>query len=105
MSDLSIMLSIDALDAGDLRAFTTTTADPSIGLSINAEIRDGSVLRSICGYGETFSEALADLWLQLTTQDDPRQYIVLRAGTSERRAVRWNGNGFKPQHEPDRAVS
>lgn len=103
MTDLSILLAIDALDAGDMRAFVTQTAEPAVGLSINVEIRDGCVLRSICGYGETLTDALADLWRQLTVLEDSRQYLVIRAGTEKRRAVRWNGHGFKPHYEPERA--
>lgn len=103
MNDLHILLEIDALDAGDLRTFTTQTAEPTIGLSISVEIKDGGVLRSVCGYGETMTDALANLWRQLTEMDDHRQYLVIRAGTEKRRAVRWNGNGFKPHYEPERA--
>ncbi len=103
MSDLSRMLAIDALDAGDLRAFVTQCGEQKIGLSPSIEIRDGGVLRSVCGYGEDFSEALGDLWRQLTEYDDSRQYLVIKAGGKERRALRWNGVGFKPVYEPERA--
>ncbi|MGQ3040583.1 MAG: hypothetical protein ACT6TH_15120 [Brevundimonas sp.] len=100
--DLFYMLSIDALGAGDLRAFATQSGDPRIGLSINAEIKSNSVLKSVCGYGETFSEALHDLWRQLTEYEYVTEYVVMKAGTAQRRAVRWNGQGFKPHHEDDR---
>lgn len=104
MTDLEILLSMDALDAGQLKTFVTQTAVPSVGISINVEIRDDGILRSVCGYGGSLSEALTDLWCQLTVLDDPKQYLVIRAGTSERRAVRWNGSGFKPHYESDRVV-
>jgi len=102
-SDLSIMLAIDTLDAGGLRAFVTVSDEPKIGFSPSIEIRDEGVLRSVCGYGEDFSEALYDLWRQLTEYDNSKQYLVINAGSEKRRALRWNGAGFKPVYEPDRS--
>jgi hypothetical protein len=105
MTDLEILLAIDALGAGDMRAFATRTSDPSVGLSINAEIKDGGVLRGVCGYGADFSEALSDLWRQLTVMEKITEYVVVNAGRETRRAVRWNGAGFRPQYEPERTAS
>lgn len=102
-ADLDVMLAIDTLDAGDLRAFVTQSGDQKIGLSPSIEVKDGGVLRSVCGYGEDFSEALHDLWRQLTEYDDHRQYLVIKASGKDRRALRWNGVGFKPVYEPERA--
>jgi hypothetical protein len=102
--DLSIMLAIDTLDAGDLRTFVTSMGEPKIGLSPSIEIRDDCVLRSVCGYGENFSEALHDLWRQLTEYDSSKQYLVINAGSEKRRALRWNGVGFKPVYEPERML-
>lgn len=103
MTNLERMLAIDTLDAGDLRAFVTQSGEQKIGLSPSIEIRSGSVLRSVCGYGETFTEALGDLWTQITELEDSREYLVIKAGSKERRALRWNGVGFKPVYEPERA--
>lgn len=101
--DLKTMLAIDALGAGDLRAFVTRSGEPSIGLSIDVEIKSGCTLRSVCGYGDNFADALADLWRQLTEMESRDEYLVINAGGKDRRAVRWNGAGFRPHYEPERA--
>lgn len=54
------------------------------------EVKEGSMLASRYGNGPTPQAAAEDHWTQLT-ELTPREYIVLDAGRSTRRAVRWNG--------------
>ena len=55
------------------------------------EVKEGPMLASRYGNGETPQLAVEDHWQQLTVLA-PREYVVLDAGSGERRrAVRWNG--------------
>lgn len=66
-----------------------------------AEIRDGPVLVSTFGNGATPSAAIDALWDRVTCLP-PGQYLVMKAGTAERRAVRWNGFMWAHVDEPQR---
>lgn len=106
MSNLFHLQAIDALGAGDLRAFLCTDGK-TFGLSIKAEVKSDGLLGSCCGYGADFNEALLDLFKQLTELPKGTDYIVLNSGAlfdaaAPRRAVRWNGAGWKPVQETQR---
>ncbi|MBD3817890.1 MAG: hypothetical protein IE912_03110 [Brevundimonas diminuta] len=102
VSEIEIAQRLDALDAGEWRAFLCTDGK-TLGISLRAEIRSGHVLRSTQGYGDTLGEALRSLYNNLTVLDEPSDYVVVNAGRADRRAVRWNGGGWKPVFEVDRA--
>ncbi len=52
------------------------------------EIKEGSMLRSCGGNGETPAAAINDSWLQCSK---PGTIIVLKAFQEDRREVTWNG--------------
>ncbi|GEM_PF-6361293 len=101
LTEILIAQRLDALDAGDWRAFLCTDGH-TMGLSLNAQIKSGSVLKGVCGYGPTLSEAMASLYHNLTDLELTTEYVVVKSGHADRRAVRWNGGGWKPVYEPDR---
>ena len=70
--------------------------------SCAGEIKDGGVLRSTMGNGATPEIAVLDLWTQVTTLE-PGQYIVTRAFTDARTAVKWNGFMWEPVVEKNAA--
>ncbi len=91
---------IDALEAGDVRLFLCTDG-VTVGASVNAELKQGSVLASLCGYGSSANAAVLDLAERLTKLEDFSHYIVVNAmGEGKRRAVRWNGTFWKSHYEP-----
>jgi hypothetical protein len=64
-------------------------------VSQNIEIKDKSVLKSVCGNGETPEEAVHDHWGQATSELESHEYLIARTywdgEVSKRLAVRWNG--------------
>jgi hypothetical protein len=58
---------------------------------IDVKETGGSVLTGTYGNGSTPQEAVEDHWQRLVDGLKPTEYLVVRAGDSERRAVRWNG--------------
>lgn len=97
LTDIEIMLRLDALDAGSVKVFACTDGK-TIGASVDAQIRDGSTMVSTSGYGATIPEAVRELFERLTKLESPLAYLVVRSGP-ERRTVRWNGGGWKPVPE------
>lgn len=59
------------------------------------EIKGKGILRSVSGNGETPEEAINDHWRQVT-ELPVGEYIVVCAGTPNRKAVKWNGFMWKP---------
>lgn len=64
------------------------------------DVKDGHVLYGEYGNGETPEEAILDHWRRLV-EDLPRnKYLVVRGGSDQRRAVRWNGFMWVAVQEP-----
>lgn len=72
-------------------------------VSQNVEVKDGSILSSVCGNGHTPEEAIEDHWKQLVDDLTSRQYLIINVGTKDRRAVKWNG--FMWQHVDERVAA
>jgi hypothetical protein len=70
------------------------------------EIKDKSVLKSVCGNGEDPETAICDHWQQ-ATELASHEYIIARTywegEVAKRRAVRWNG--FMWDHVEEKAVA
>lgn len=73
-------------------------------VSQNVEIKDGSMLRSVCGSGSTPQEAIENHWHDVTDDLGPR-YLVVHACGNDRRAVRWNGFMWAEVREPKAAAA
>lgn len=69
-------------------------------VSQNVEIKDGSILASVCGRGETPEDAINDHWNNTTTGLPRDRYLVLNAYRPNRKAVRWNGFMWNEVKEP-----
>lgn len=95
-SDLEVVQRLDALDAR-LRIFLCTDGK-TIGVSSDAEIKDGGTLGSSQGYGDTVAEALYAHY-RVLTELPVGQYVIVGRGASRRTAVRWNGGAWKQVHE------
>lgn len=63
----------------------------------NVEIKDGSILRSISGNGNTPREALEDHWEQLINLRK-HEYVILDPGT-KRECYKWNGEEWERYNE------
>lgn len=59
-------------------------------ISQNVEIKNGSVLESLYGNGTSPVDALNKHW-EILTNLEPGQYLVIRAMSENRQAVKWNG--------------
>lgn len=64
-------------------------------VSQSIEIKDKSVLRSVCGNGVTPAKAVDNHWDQVTFELASHEYIIARdyyeGEVAKRLAVRWNG--------------
>jgi hypothetical protein len=60
-------------------------------VSQRVEIKEKSILRSVCGNGDTPEKAISDHWDQATKNLGPDEYLVINVGSDNRRAIRWNG--------------
>lgn len=76
-------------------------------VSQSVEVKDNGVLIGSFGNGADPEEAVLDHWDTLTEKLAPHQYLVTRAMSGNRKAVRWNGfmwesvNETPPSHLPD----
>jgi hypothetical protein len=64
----------------------------------SVEIKKGGVLCSVSGNGNTPEEAIEDHWRKLT-ELKMGEYVIVCAGTPNRKAVKWNGFMWKPVAE------
>lgn len=64
-------------------------------VSQNVDIKDSSIMRSICGNGLDPAGAVDDHWKQATEELQSHEYLVAKqywdGEVSKRTAVRWNG--------------
>ena len=60
-------------------------------VSQGVEVKQKSVLRSVCGNGDTPESAIQDHWEQACEDLCHGEYLVVNAGNAKRRAVEWNG--------------
>jgi hypothetical protein len=64
-------------------------------VSQSVDIKDKSILKSVCGNGDTPEAAVADHWNQVTVDLTGHEYLVCReyweGEVCKRLAVRWNG--------------
>ena len=56
----------------------------------SVEVKVGAILEGRYGNGETPQDAVEDSWRKLT-ELNPGEYLVTRAYSGSRKAVRWNG--------------
>jgi hypothetical protein len=62
------------------------------------EIKKRGILSSCFGHGINPETAVWSLWYRATDLE-PGEYLVIDAGTKERRAFRWNNNAWMEVHE------
>jgi|ERR1700743_251330 len=72
-------------------------------VSQSIEIKDKSVLKSVCGNGVTPAKAVEDHWTQ-ATEPASHEYVIARhyweGEVYKRDAVRWNGFMWDRVEEP-----
>jgi len=61
---------------------------------IRVDIKEGGMLKSVCGNGTTPELAVLDHW-RILTELQLGQYIVVGAMRENRRVVTWNGYMWK----------
>jgi ADP-ribose pyrophosphatase YjhB (NUDIX family) len=62
------------------------------------EVKRGRMLHSPCGGGQTPEEAIHVAWEEYTALE-PGEYLVISAGTSARRALRWDRTMWRDVQE------
>lgn len=64
-------------------------------VSQSVDIKDKSILRSVCGNGVDPETAVCDHWNQVTSELKSHEYVIARSyadgDVTKRLAVRWNG--------------
>lgn len=61
----------------------------------HVEVKDGSILKSVCGNGADPELAILDHWNQAVDNIRHDEYLVVRAYQDSRKAFRWNGFMWK----------
>jgi hypothetical protein len=79
---------------GGLHRFDVRTSDLkswSAGVR-GLVVKDGRVLSSTWGRGDSPEAAVSDLWENVTIRAQHPSYLVVDADSDERKALRWNGS-------------
>lgn len=76
-------------------------------VSQSIDIKDKSVLKSVCGNGPDPDTAVQDHWNQITKDLESHEYVIARTywegNVNKRMAVRWNGFMWDHVEEPKKA--